>query len=103
MIKYSGAQTIQELLCLYVPGMSIAEGIESNIAMHGITGITQDKILFLQDGHRLNGSSTNAEAPDYRNSLDKIRQIEVPCMDKCPTDGNQGYHRPQPRTSHSWL
>ena len=77
MIKYSGAQTIQELLCLYVPGMSIAEGIESNIAMHGITGITQDKILFLQDGHRLNGSSTNAEAPDYRNSLDKIRQIEV--------------------------
>ena len=77
MIRHSGAQTIQELLCLYVPGMSIAEGLESNIAMHGITGISQEKILFLQDGHRLNGSSTNAEAPDYRNSLDKIQQIEV--------------------------
>ena len=77
MIRHSGAQTIQELLCLYVPGMSIAEGLESNIAMHGISGISQEKILFLQDGHRLNGSSTNAEAPDYRNSLDKIQQIEV--------------------------
>ena len=77
MIRHSGAQTLQELLCLYVPGMSIAEGLESNIAMHGIAGISQEKILFLQDGHRLNGSSTNAEAPDYRNSLDKIQQIEV--------------------------
>lgn len=77
MIRCSGAQTLQELLCLYVPGMSIAEGLESNIAMHGITGLSQEKILFLQDGHRLNGYSTNAEAPDYRNSLDKIQQIEV--------------------------
>ena len=77
MIRHSGAQTLQELLCLYVPGMSIAEGLEANIAMHGISGISQEKILFLQDGHRLNGSSTNAEAPDYRNSLDKIQQIEV--------------------------
>jgi iron complex outermembrane receptor protein len=77
MIRCSGAQTLQELLCLYVPGMSIAEGLEANIAMHGITSISQEKILFLQDGHRLNGYSTNAEAPDYRNSLDKIQQIEV--------------------------
>ena len=77
MIRHSGAQTLQELLCLFVPGMSIAEGLEANIAMHGITGISQEKILFLQDGHRLNGYSTNAEAPDYRNSLDKIQQIEV--------------------------
>lgn len=77
MIRHSGAQTLQELLCLYVPGMSMAEGMESNIAMHGVTGLSQEKILFLQDGHRLNGSSTNAEAPDYRNSLDKIQQIEV--------------------------
>ena len=77
MIHHSGAQNLQELLCLYVPGMSMAEGLEANIAMHGITGISQDKILFLQDGHRLNGSSTNAEGPDFRNSLDKIQQIEV--------------------------
>lgn len=77
MIRHSGAQTLQELLCLYVPGMSLAEGLENNIAMHGISGLSQEKILFLQDGHRLNGFSTNAESPDYRNSLDKIQQIEV--------------------------
>ena len=88
MIRHSGAQTIQELLCLYVPGMSIAEGLESNIAMHGISGISQEKILFLQDGHRLNGSSTNAEAPDYRNSLDKIQQIEVLRGPASSLDGN---------------
>lgn len=77
MIRHSGVETLQELLCLYVPGMSRAEGLEANIAMHGIYSLSQEKILFLQDGHRLNGSSTNAEAPDYRNSLDKIQQIEV--------------------------
>lgn len=77
MIRHSGAQTMQDLLCLYVPGMSLAEGIGTNIAMHGVYGLSQEKILFLQDGHRLNGATTNEEAPDYRNSLDKIHQIEV--------------------------
>lgn len=77
MIRHSGATTIQELLCLYVPGITYAEGMESNIAMHGIYALTQDKILFMVDGHRLNSSSTNAEAPDVRTSLDKIKQIEV--------------------------
>lgn len=77
MIRFSGATSLSELLCLYVPGMSKVEGLEENIAMHGIYGLSQDKILILQDGHRLNGSSTNAEAPDFRNSLDKIKQIEV--------------------------
>lgn len=77
MIRRSGAQTLQELLSLYVPGMAIAEGQESNIAMHGVYGLTQEKILFLQDGHRMNSYSTNSEAPDYRSSLDKIDHVEV--------------------------
>lgn len=77
MIRRCGAQTLQELLCLYVPGMAIAEGQESNIAMHGVYGLTQEKILFLQDGHRMNSYSTNSEAPDYRTSLDKIDHVEV--------------------------
>ena len=77
MIRHSGATTLQELLALYVPGITIAEGMESNIAMHGIYSLTQDKILFMLDGHRLNSSSTNAEAPDFRSCLDKIKQIEV--------------------------
>ena len=77
MIRHSGATTLQELLALYVPGITIAEGMESNIAMHGIYSLTQDKILFMLDGHRLNSSSTNAEAPDFRSCLDKVKQIEV--------------------------
>lgn len=77
MIRHSGATTLQELLCLYVPGITYAEGMESNIAMHGVYSLTQDKILFMVDGHRLNSSSTNAEVPDFRSSLDKIKQIEV--------------------------
>ena len=77
MIRHSGAQTLQEVLCLFVPGMTLAEGMESNIAMHGVYSHTQDKILFMVDGHRLNSSSTNAEAPDFRSNLDKIKQIEV--------------------------
>lgn len=77
MIRHSGAQTLQEVLCLFVPGMTMAEGMETNIAMHGVYSLTQDKILFMVDGHRLNSSSTNAEAPDFRSNLDKIKQIEV--------------------------
>lgn len=77
MIRHSGCQTIDEVLCLYVPGMSMATGLEANIAMHGVFSLSQEKILFMLDGHRLNSHSTNAEAPDYRTSLDKIQQIEV--------------------------
>ena len=77
MIRYSGAQTLQELLCLFVPGMTVADGMETNVAMHGVYSVSQEKILFLQDGHRMNSYSTNAEAPDYRTSLDKIQHIEV--------------------------
>ena len=77
MIRHSGAQTLQEALCLFVPGMTVAEGMESNIAMHGVYSTAQDKILIMVDGHRLNSSSTNAEAPDFRTNLDKVKQIEV--------------------------
>ena len=77
MIRHSGARTLLELLCLFVPGMTMAEGTESNVAMHGVYSLSQEKILFLLDGHRMNSYSTNAEAPDYRTSLDKIQHIEV--------------------------
>ncbi len=77
MIKASGARTLADLLTLYVPGMSFVEGAEMNVAMHGIYSSSQEKILIMLDGHRLNSRATNSEAPDYRTSLDKIKQIEV--------------------------
>lgn len=77
MIAASGAQTLRDLLCLYVPSMTRVEGMQSNICMRGIVGNNQEDILIMLDGHRLNSGATNAEAPDFRNSLDKIKQIEV--------------------------
>jgi len=77
MIRASGARNIQDLLLLYVPGMSLIDGVDANIAMHGVYSTTQEKILVMLDGHRLNSRATNSESLDFRTSLDKIKQIEV--------------------------
>lgn len=77
MIKVSGAKNLADLLILYVPGISLIEGDEMNVSMHGVYSSTQEKILIMLNGHRLNSRATNSEAPDYRTSLNKIRQIEV--------------------------
>lgn len=77
MIQASGAKTLADLLTLYVPGISIVEGPEMNVAVHGVYTSSQEKILIMLDGHRLNSRATNSEAPDYRTSLEKIQQIEV--------------------------
>ena len=78
MIKNAGARNLKELLLAYVPGMAGVENVnEMNVAMHGIYSSGQQKILIMQDGHRLNSRSTNSSSPDYSISLEKIRQIEV--------------------------
>lgn len=77
MIKVSGAKNLAELLILYVPGISLVEGDEMNVSMHGVYSTSQEKILIMLNGHRLNSRATNSEAPDYRTSLNKIKQIEV--------------------------
>lgn len=78
MIKDCGARNLKEVLLAYVPGMTSVESVsEMNIAMHGIYSSGQQKILIMQDGHRLNSHSMNAAAPDYSISLDKIKQVEV--------------------------
>lgn len=77
MIANSGCTNLQELLCLYVPGMTKIDDWESNIAMHGVYGMYQEKILVMLNGHRLNSRTTNSETLDFRHSLSKIKQIEV--------------------------
>lgn len=77
MIRASGAQNLRDLLCLYVPNMTRVEGMEPNICMRGVVGANQEDILIMLDGQRLNSYATNCEAPDFRTSLDKIKQIEV--------------------------
>lgn len=77
MIQASGARTLSELLLLYVPGMSAIGSVEDNMAMRGVYGLTQEHMLVMLNGHRLNSFSTNAEAFDFRQNLEKIKQIEV--------------------------
>lgn len=78
MIANSGAQSIKRLLTSFVPGFTAVEDQnELNVAARGIYTSSQQKILFLLDGHRLNSHSYSMAAPDFTMSLDKIEQIEV--------------------------
>lgn len=77
MIKASGAKNLQEVIAAFVPGISVVEGNQLNVSMHGIYSSTQEKILVMLNGHRLNSRTTNSESLDFRNSLEKIKQIEV--------------------------
>ncbi|AIY64154.1 TonB-dependent receptor plug domain-containing protein [Pseudoalteromonas piratica] len=78
MIKQSGARNIKDLLLAYVPNMThVEDQNEQNIAARGVFTSSQQKILFLIDGHRLNSRSYSMASPDYAISLDKIKQIEV--------------------------
>lgn len=55
MIKSSGSIDLRDILVMYVPGLTKVEDTdESNIAMHGVFGSNQQKILFMLNGHRLN-------------------------------------------------
>ena len=77
MIKASGARTLADLLTTYVPGITPIEGEEENVSMRGVYSATQENLLILLNGHRLNSRCTNSAAPDFRISLENIKQIEV--------------------------
>lgn len=78
MISDCGGRNLQEVLAAYVPGMNIIDCDDDiNIAMRGIYSNTQEKILIMLNGHRLNSHATNTAAPDFSISLEKIKQIEV--------------------------
>ena len=78
MIRISGARNLQELLAIYVPGMNPIDcNDDINISMRGIYSNSQEKILFMLNGHRLNSYCTNTAAPDFSISLEKLKQIEV--------------------------
>lgn len=78
MIRAIGANNLKEVLTVYVPGITAVEGnSELNFAMHGVYSSEQQKVLVMQNGHRLNSRSTNVQAPDYSISLEKVKQIEV--------------------------
>ena len=78
MIHNCGGSNLQEILTAYVPGMTIVDcNTDPNIAMRGIYSNSQEKILIMLNGHRLNSYCTNIASLGYDISLDKIKQIEV--------------------------
>ena len=78
MIGDCGGRNLQEVLAAFVPGMNIIDcNDDINIAMRGIYSNTQEKILIMLNGHRLNSCATNTAAPDFSISLENIKQIEV--------------------------
>ena len=78
MIHDCSGRNLQEVLAAYVPGMNLIDCDDDiNISMRGIYSNTQEKILIMLNGHRLNSHATNTAAPDFSISLEKVKQIEV--------------------------
>jgi len=78
MIEASGAKTLRDLLSLYVPSFTpVQDQNEYNIAFRGIYTSSQQKILILLDGQRINSYAYASANPDHAISLDKLKQIEI--------------------------
>lgn len=80
MIRSIGARNLKEVLEIYVPGMTnIADHNELNVAMRGVFASSQQKILVMVDGHRLNSRAYSMASPDMgiMISPDRIKQIEI--------------------------
>lgn len=74
----SNNKSLGQILANYIPGMSeICSYAFSNITMHGVYSSGQEKILIMENGHRLNTRSTNNGKVDYAISTEKIDHIEV--------------------------
>lgn len=71
-------RTLRDLLITLVPGFTtVQDQNEYNVAMRGVYGSSQQKILILLNGQRLNSRSYSEANPDYGISLDKIKKIEI--------------------------
>jgi outer membrane receptor for ferrienterochelin and colicins len=78
MMRNIGARTLKDVLITYVPGMTSVQGNhDMNVAQRGIYGSSQQKILILLNGHRLNSQAYSNANPDFSISLDKLACIEV--------------------------
>jgi len=78
MLLDIGARNLKEALLAYVPGMTfVQDQNEVVVAMRGVYGSSQQKILVLIDGHVLNSRSYMASNPDFSIGLDNVDRIEV--------------------------
>jgi len=78
MIKLSGVRTLHEALLVFVPGYTHAQDRnESVFAPRGIYATSQQKVLVMVNGHRLNSRSYLTSMPDYGIALHNLERIEV--------------------------
>lgn len=80
MIAQSGVRNLKEALTRFVPGMTpIEDHNELNVAMRGVYASSQQKILVMENGHRLNSRAYSMANPDFSISIDPdhVQQIEV--------------------------
>ena len=71
-------KSIGQILATYVPGLNAVSAYSiSNVAMHGVYTSSQEKILVMENGHRLNLRTTNNGKLDYAISTEKIDHIEI--------------------------
>lgn len=76
MLGYN--KNLNQILAAYIPGVSeVASANLDNIAMHGAYTASQENILIMENGHRLNARSTNLGRTDYAINTQKIDHIEV--------------------------
>lgn len=76
--QLSNNKSLGQILATYVPGLNeVSAWSISNVAMHGVYTSNQEKILVMENGHRLNMRTTNNGKLDYAISIEKIDHIEV--------------------------
>ena len=76
--QLSNNKNLGQILAAYVPGLNeVSAYYVSNIAMHGVYTSSQEKILIMENGHRLNLRATNNGKLDYAISTEKIDHIEI--------------------------
>ena len=76
--QLSNNKSLGQILATYVPGLNEVSAYSiSNVAMHGVYTSSQEKILVMENGHRLNMRSTNNGKLDYAISTEKIDHIEI--------------------------
>lgn len=78
MIENSGAICLRDIIIQYVPGFTnVQDHNEVNFSNRGVYASSQQKVLILLNGHRLNSRAYSMANPDFSISLDKIKQIEI--------------------------
>ncbi len=78
MIKNTGVRTLKDALILFVPGYTESEDRNEVVfSTRGIYATSQQKVLIMINGHRINSRSYLSAVPDYGIALHNIDRIEI--------------------------